>query len=70
MSSSNRCDLLRLAAELVVEAQHLGHEPGTDLKRQIAGLARRLGAAACAIASRSNAVSRAAGRSSRACRLS
>ena len=34
ISSSNRFDLLRLPAQLIVEAQHLGDEPGTDLKRQ------------------------------------
>ena len=55
-------DLLRLAAELIVEAQHLGDQPGPDSERQV-GRPRGRGARprACAMASRSKAVRRRGG---------
>ena len=61
-------DVLRLAPQLIVEAQHLGDEAwadrGTAASTAIAAASR---AAACAMASRSNGVSRAAASASRAC---
>ena len=61
ISSSNRAHLLRLAPQLIVEAQHLGDEAGPDRNGRSPGLASGVAAAACTIASRSNAVSRRGG---------
>ena len=61
-------DLLRLAPQLIVEAQDLRDKPRTKLERQCCRVAGRgFDAAACAMASRSKTVSRLGGRCSRAC---
>ena len=63
--------LLRLAPELIVEAQHLGDQSGPEPERQLADRRRRVArAAACAITSRSSGLSRRGGRGSRPCRRS
>ena len=59
-------DVPRLAAQLVVEAQHLGDEPGPSRSARRPSVATASRAADCSITSRSYAVRRRGRLSSRA----